>query len=56
MASIASTSSQPRSLAPDRYERFLAVASIILLAVVLTAIGRGHGQWRRCRGWSGSIC
>lgn len=50
MASIASRSTQPRSLAPDRYERFLAAASVILLAVVLTAIGRGHGQWGQVPG------
>jgi uncharacterized membrane protein len=45
MASIASTSPQPQGIAPDRYERLLAVASVILIAVVLMAIWRGHGQW-----------
>jgi len=50
MASIASTSSQPKGIAPDRYERVLAVVSVILLAVVLTAIGRGHGQWGQVPG------
>ncbi len=50
MASIAVPSSQPKGIAPDRFERFLAVAAIILLAVVLTAIGRGHGQWGQVPG------
>ncbi|MEC3911542.1 hypothetical protein U5A82_14035 [Sphingobium sp. CR2-8] len=44
MTGIASTT-QANALAPDRYERFLTVCSIILLAVVLTAMGRGYGQW-----------
>ncbi|WP_303763560.1 hypothetical protein [Sphingobium yanoikuyae] len=47
MASIAVPSSQPKGIAPDRFERFLAVAAIILLAVVLTAIGRGLVPYRK---------
>lgn len=32
-------------LAPDTYERILAVAAVALLVVVLVALARGHAQW-----------
>lgn len=35
------------SLAPDRYERFLAAASAVLLLAVLAAIARGYPGWGR---------
>lgn len=34
-----------RSIAPDLYERFLAVASIALLGAVIVAIARGRAEW-----------
>lgn len=34
-----------KSIAPDGYERFLAIAAIALLVIVLVAAGRGHAQW-----------
>lgn len=33
------------SIAPDGYERFLAVAAILLLATVAAALARGHAEW-----------
>ncbi|WP_420145258.1 DUF2306 domain-containing protein [Sphingobium sp.] len=45
MTDIAISSSRAAGTTADRYERFLTVASIILLAAVLLAIARGHGQW-----------
>ncbi len=35
------------SLAPDRTERVLGWLSLVMLAVVLTAIARGHAGWSR---------
>jgi len=35
------------SLAPDRTDHVLAIASTALLSVVLVAIGRGHADWAR---------
>lgn len=32
---------------PDRYERVLAIAALLLLAAVLTALMRGQGDWPR---------
>ena len=43
--SVSRAASPP--LAADRYERILAYAAAMLLAVVLVAIARGHGEWPR---------
>jgi uncharacterized membrane protein len=46
MATLASGRAPKRkSIAPDLYERLLAVGSILLLAAVLIAIGRGFERW-----------
>jgi len=38
--------SQPKALlAPDRYDRFLAAAALILLCVVAIALWRGRDEW-----------
>lgn len=36
-----------KSIAPDAYERFLAVGAVVLLVAMLVAIGRGYAQWSR---------
>lgn len=36
---------QAKSLAPDGYERFLAVAAVVLLGCVLVALAKGAPQW-----------
>jgi uncharacterized membrane protein len=36
---------RPKPISVDRYERFLAYASMILLAAALTAILRGRAEW-----------
>ncbi|WP_203311342.1 DUF2306 domain-containing protein [Sphingomonas beigongshangi] len=43
--SVSRAASPP--LAADRYERILAYAAAMLLAVVLVAIARGHAEWPR---------
>lgn len=45
MASVAAGTPTTSSLNPDRYERGLAVGSVILLLCVVVAIGRGHADW-----------
>jgi uncharacterized membrane protein len=47
MATVATEArrSTPKSLAPDGYEKFLAVASLLLLAAVIVAVARGYGAW-----------
>ena len=37
---------RPTPWTADGYEKFLAVAAILLLLTVLTALLRGHAQWR----------
>jgi len=39
-----------KSIAPDRFERVLAILSLLLLAAVLAAIMRGYPQWGRVPG------
>lgn len=34
-------------ITPDRYERFLAIASMVLLAAVVAALVRGMAEWGR---------
>lgn len=48
---MAVTGMSPRtmSLAPNRYERILAVGAIMLLAVVAAALARGYPYWGRIR-------
>lgn len=36
-----------RPITPDRYERFLAAASVLLLAAVIAALVRGMAEWDR---------
>lgn len=36
-----------KSIATDRYERFLAVAAIALLAMVIAALARGYPHWHQ---------
>lgn len=45
--SIRSSRAAAASLAADRYERFLAYAAAVLLAVVVVAIARGQAEWAR---------
>lgn len=44
MASTAATSAPPRSLAPDRFERAMAVAALLLLGCVVVALAKGGGD------------
>ena len=37
-------------LAPDRFERVLAFAAMLLLAAVIAAVARGAGEWGRVPG------
>lgn len=45
MAKIATPSERQRGYAPDRYERGLAVAAIILLGFVIAAVAKGASEW-----------
>jgi uncharacterized membrane protein len=48
MATLAEPrASAARSLTADRYERVLAVASLILLAAALIAVAKGYPEWGR---------
>jgi uncharacterized membrane protein len=42
---IASTPRAKPSLKPDRFDRILSGAALVLLAAVLAALARGRGQW-----------
>jgi uncharacterized membrane protein len=46
MATIASVARQPAgSLAPDRFERALSIAALVLLGFVVVALARGYPYW-----------
>ncbi len=48
MVSMATVAGEPARLKPisaDAYEKFLAVAAVLLLATVLTALVRGRAHW-----------
>ncbi len=45
MATIAQERPRKISFAPDRIDKFLAAASVLLLLFVLAAIARGRGEW-----------
>ena len=46
MASIAEqTRAAPKSLAPDTFEKILAVGAVTLLGFVIAALMRGHAEW-----------
>ena len=48
MATVIDTAERPwrnPAFAPDRFERILAIAAVILLAAMLAAIVRGHARW-----------
>jgi uncharacterized membrane protein len=45
MATLAAP--QPRTLAPDLFERILAVGAALLLAAVVGALGKGQADWPR---------
>lgn len=49
MATVIDTTRTPPThdpaFAPDRFERILAVASVVLLVAMLAAIVRGHARW-----------
>ena len=45
MATVAEKMQRPRPLTADGYEKFLALAAILLLLTVLVALLRGHAQW-----------
>lgn len=46
MASIAQAPrARAKPLTPDTFERLLAAASVVLLAMVLLALARGYGEW-----------
>lgn len=44
------TARQPVAFAADAYERGLALGAILLLAVVLVALARGHAHWHAVPG------
>lgn len=46
MATVAEKVQRPKPLTADGYEKFLAVAAVLLLLTVLTALLRGQAQWR----------
>lgn len=45
MATVTGGTARVRPLAVDGYEKFLAIAAIVLLATVLVALARGYPQW-----------
>jgi uncharacterized membrane protein len=48
MATIVAEGAAPQTksmLAPDRYDRFLAAAAVVLLAFVAAALWRGRDEW-----------
>jgi uncharacterized membrane protein len=45
VATVAEKVQRPRPLTADGYEKFLAVAAILLLLTVFVALLRGHAQW-----------
>ena len=45
MATVTSGMTRAKPLAADGYERFLALAAIALLAIVLVALARGYPYW-----------
>jgi uncharacterized membrane protein len=45
MATVTSTAPRVKPLAADSYEKLLAVAAVVLLATVLTALVRGRAHW-----------
>lgn len=48
MATVASDVRKPaKPLAPDAYERVLAIGSIVLLACVVVALAKGRAEWAR---------
>ena len=47
MATAVANSERRHSLAPDTYERVLAVGAMILLAAMVTAIIKGRADWNR---------
>ncbi|MES2096079.1 MAG: hypothetical protein V4459_04915 [Pseudomonadota bacterium] len=48
MATLFFESNKPvGSLAPNRYDKVLAIGAIILLAAALIAIAKGHADWAR---------
>jgi len=46
MATVAEKVQRSKPLTADGYEKFLAVAAVLLLLTVLTALLRGQAQWR----------
>lgn len=55
MATIVDVDAEPgrpaKPLSPDRYERALAVAAMLVLAMTLAALARGHANWGRVPGF-----
>ena len=47
MATTIGNRRRVKPLAADSYEKVLAFAAILLLAIVLAALARGHAQWAR---------
>ena len=51
MATLAPQAILPRtavgSIAPDRYEKLLAAAAVVLLVAVLVALMKGRAEWPR---------
>ena len=45
MATVASLTPRAKPIAPDRFERVLAVGALILLAAVVAALVRGSDEW-----------
>jgi uncharacterized membrane protein len=45
MTEMTAAARRPAPLAADAYEKVLAAGAIVLLAVVLVALARGHAQW-----------
>lgn len=47
MASLFAANKPVKSVAPDGYERFLAIAAASLLVIVVVALAKGEPQWRQ---------
>jgi len=45
MATVAVNPAREKPISADAYEKFLAIAAILLLATVLTALVRGRAHW-----------
>lgn len=47
MATVAQDRARPKSITPDRFERFLAIGAMAMLIAVVAAVARGQADWAK---------